>query len=152
MDTSRTRRLPAQIDCPSAQTDRGGVRGFLASSAARTARQRIGYLTETLPTSPEVMALARDAKPTQVFRMAAPCMNGACKNFEGGSCALAQRIVQAMEPVVSGLPPCQIRKTCRWFHQEGKAACLRCPQVVTEAPIHSALDMWVTYGETAPAV
>jgi hypothetical protein len=151
MDTSRTRKLPAQIVCPSAQPTEVGARVFGVVSS-KDGTQRIGYLTETLPTSPEVMALARDAKPTQVFRMAAPCMNGACKNFDGGSCALAQRIVQAMEPVVSGLPPCQIRKTCRWFHQEGKAACLRCPQVVTEAPIQSALDMWVTYGETAPAV
>jgi len=30
-----------------------------------------------------------------------------------------------------GLPACLIRATCRWYQQEGKAACHRCPQVVT---------------------
>ncbi|NCS45084.1 MAG: nitrogen fixation protein, partial [Microcystis aeruginosa BS11-05] len=30
------------------------------------------------------------------------------------------------------LPPCRIRQNCRWWLQEGKAACLRCPQVVTD--------------------
>ena len=24
-----------------------------------------------------------------------------------------------------------IRRTCRWFAQEGRAACLRCPQILT---------------------
>jgi len=36
--------------------------------------------------------------------------------------------------VVSELPSCQIRDTCRWFAEEGGAACLRCPQVVTLVP------------------
>jgi len=30
------------------------------------------------------------------------------------------------------LPPCRIRQSCRWWLQEGKAACFRCPQVVTD--------------------
>jgi hypothetical protein len=33
---------------------------------------------------------------------------------------------------VDGLPPCSIRPGCMWWRQEGKNACLRCPQVVTE--------------------
>jgi hypothetical protein len=44
----------------------------------------------------------------------------------------AQRIVEGLAPVVNALPPCQIRPTCRWFRQEGRNACLRCPQVVTD--------------------
>jgi len=37
-----------------------------------------------------------------------------------------------LDPVVSALPRCAIRPVCRWFRQEGRAACLRCPQVATE--------------------
>jgi hypothetical protein len=33
--------------------------------------------------------------------------------------------------VVDGLPACTIRRECRWFRQEGRAACQRCPQIVT---------------------
>jgi len=33
--------------------------------------------------------------------------------------------------VVDSLPVCTIRPQCRWFRQEGRAACLRCPQIVT---------------------
>jgi hypothetical protein len=38
-----------------------------------------------------------------------------------------------LDPVVSGLPDCAIRPTCRWFREHGKAICLRCPQVVTDS-------------------
>ncbi len=36
-----------------------------------------------------------------------------------------------MPAVDSGPSACRIRPTCRWFTQEGKAACMRCPQIVT---------------------
>ena len=45
-----------------------------------------------------------------------------------------QPLVQNLAPVVSDLPSCQIRDTCRWFAEEGGEACLRCPQVVTLVP------------------
>jgi hypothetical protein len=45
---------------------------------------------------------------------------------------LAAKIVRWVPTVVDKLPACAIRAECRWWHQEGKAACLRCPQVVTD--------------------
>jgi hypothetical protein len=36
-----------------------------------------------------------------------------------------------LPPVVDSLPPCVIRKECRWFAQEGAAACMRCPEITT---------------------
>jgi hypothetical protein len=33
--------------------------------------------------------------------------------------------------VVDSLPACNICRDCRWFRQEGRAACMRCPQIVT---------------------
>ncbi|HEY0183595.1 MAG TPA: hypothetical protein VGC09_12385 [Rhodopila sp.] len=117
------------IRCPSAQPSADGlVIGVVAGTAEA---RRIGYLTEPQPVTQEILALAGPVAPAQVFRMAAPCMGEGCKHFAGGDCHLVKRIVAALDPVVSGLPPCQIRPTCRWFRQEGRAACVRCPQVVT---------------------
>ena len=58
--------------------------------------------------------------------------SGGCKHFKGNTCSLAKRIVEGVPAVVNALPACEIRPTCRWFRQEGKAACFRCPQVMTE--------------------
>src|SRR5262252_1330711 len=69
--------------------------------------------------------------PTEVLRLAAPCAGSACQHFDGANCQLATRTVQLLPILVTGLPACVIRATCRWWLQEGREACLRCPQVVT---------------------
>ena len=51
---------------------------------------------------------------------------------DGKDCQLATRIVQILPRAVDILPPCSIRPECRWYQQEGKAACVRCPQVMTD--------------------
>jgi len=89
------------------------------------------YLNEPLPANPDVLALARPLKPTEVFRLAATCAEHRCPHFDGTDCRLACRIVRMLPPVVDALPPCTIRKECRWFSQEGAAACKRCPEVTT---------------------
>jgi hypothetical protein len=38
-----------------------------------------------------------------------------------------------LPPVVEQLPHCMLRPNCRWFQQEGREACYRCPQIVTES-------------------
>ena len=49
----------------------------------------------------------------------------ACGHFDGRDCPrLATRVVQLLPPVVDGVPPCHLRPDCRWWQQEGKAACL----------------------------
>jgi hypothetical protein len=117
--------------CPSAQPQMADAVVF-AVVAGTPEERRAGYLAEPLPTGEEVLALAAPAKPTEVFRLAASCAGTGCKHFDGLNCRLAERIVQQLSPVVDRLPPCAIRPACRWWCQEGKAACLRCPQVVTE--------------------
>ena len=96
------------------------------------AGDRIGYFTEALPATPEALALPAPALPTEVFRIAAPCAEHRCPHYDGSECQLGHRIARMLDPVVSGLPHCAIRPTCRWFREHGKAACLRCPQVVTD--------------------
>jgi hypothetical protein len=122
-----------QIDCPSSQATDDDARIFGMMTGAPEAH-RVGYLTEALPVSDKLLALAGSAKPTELYRIAAPCAKGNCKHFKSNACTLAQRIVDGIPAVVNALPACQIRSTCRWFRQEGKAACVRCPQVMTDKP------------------
>jgi hypothetical protein len=94
--------------------------------------RRVAYLTRTLPVSDKVLAAAGTAKPTEVLRIASACMGSGCRHFDGADCRLAGRVARMLEPVVNGLPQCAIRPSCRWYRQEGKAACVRCPQMVTD--------------------
>jgi hypothetical protein len=95
-------------------------------------RPRLAYLVEPRPINDEILALTGSVAPTVIFRIGAPCAGHACRHFDGSECLLATRIVQLLPPVVDGLPPCRLRPDCRWWQQEGRAACLRCPQVVTD--------------------
>jgi hypothetical protein len=137
--------MTKHIDCPSAQADAKASRIY-GIMTGPSENRRVGYLTETLKPTAELLALSGEAKPTQLFRIAAPCANGACQHFNG-ACTLAQRIVAASPIVVNALPECQIRATCRWYHQEGADACLRCPQVATDKVDATEHEKWVAMGE-----
>lgn len=127
--------LPAEVRapylmCPSAQQEMSnavilGVRGSSSEDSL------ISYLENPAPVSSKLLALTEPLLPTEVYRIAARCEEKACRHFDGNSCSLATRIVQILPSVVDVLPPCKIRNRCRWFQQEGRAACWRCPQVVT---------------------
>jgi len=99
---------------------------------------RLAHLEVLPPVTDELMTLAGPVSPTEVYRIAAPCLGSGCTHFDGTDCRLAQRIVTLLPPVVEAPPPCALRPSCRWWHQEGRAACLRCPQVVTDS---NAADM-----------
>ena len=118
--------------CPSAQPDMEGARvlGVISGSAEQS---QVAYLNSNVPVTAGLLAAAAPLKPTEVFRFAAHCEENKCRHFDGSHCQLATRIVQILPAVTDGLPPCLIRAESRWFQQEGKAACMRCPQVVTES-------------------
>lgn len=122
---------PTSPFCPSAQPEMAGSVVFGVVSGT-VEEPQLAYLTEPQPVSDELLALAGPVKPTEVFRFAAPCAGHACQHFDGANCLLATRIVQLLPTAVERLPPCRLRPRCRWWQQEGKAACMRCPQVVTE--------------------
>jgi hypothetical protein len=92
---------------------------------------QLQYLNQHVPATPEVLAMAAPLQPTEVFRLAATCAEHKCPHFDGADCQLATRIVQILPAVVDTLPPCIIRQECRWYSQEGRAACYRCPEVTT---------------------
>jgi hypothetical protein len=116
--------------CPSAQPgmDRAMVLGVVQQDGPRPV---VEYLNGRVPATPEILAMAAPLKPTEVFRLAATCAEHKCPHFDGADCRLATRLVTMLPPVVDTLPPCTIRKECRWFAQEGAAACMRCPEITT---------------------
>jgi len=116
--------------CPSAQPgmDRAMVLGVVQQDGSRPV---VEYLNARVPATPEILALAAPLKPTEVFRLAATCAEHKCPHFDGADCRLATRVAKMLPPVVDSLPPCTIRKECRWFAQEGAAACVRCPEITT---------------------
>ena len=124
-------REPGGLLCPSAQPDWEDAFAIGVVGGTPEAPQ-VGYLERPLPVSDELLALAEPALPTEVFRFAAGCVNDACRHNREGSCRLAAKVVAMLEPVTQRLPPCTIRGRCRWFQQEGREACRRCPQVVTD--------------------
>ena len=116
--------------CPSAQPgmDNCKVLGVVQQEGPTA---RLVYLNQPLPATPDVLGLAAPLKPTEVFRLSATCAEGKCPHFDGADCRLAARVVQILPAVVAALPPCIIRKDCRWYSQEGGAACQRCPEITT---------------------
>jgi hypothetical protein len=131
------------ILCPSVTSISPDATVFGVLTGSAEEGFRVGYLTEALPATPELLAAAAPAKPTEVFRAASPCMERGCKHFDGADCQLAKRIAAMLAPVVGALPRCAIRPRCRWFRQEGRDACRRCPQVATEQRNPSALQRTV---------
>ena len=99
--------------------------------SSMTPQPMLLYPKEPVAATPDVLAMAAPLRPTEVFRLSATCATHKCPHFDGADCQLATRIVTLRPPAVDALPPCIIRKDCRWFSQEGGAACLRCPQVTT---------------------
>jgi hypothetical protein len=116
--------------CPSAQPgmDNCRVLGVIDHDAPKP---MLLYLNREMAVTPDVLALAAPLKPTEVFRLAATCEEHRCPHYDGTDCQLATRIVAMVPAAVERLPPCLIRKDCRWYSQEGEAACHRCPQITT---------------------
>jgi hypothetical protein len=116
--------------CPSAQPgmDQCKVLGVVQREGSKL---MLEYLKEPLPATPEILAMAVPLKPTEIFRLSATCEEHKCPHYDGTDCRLATRVVRLLPAVVSILPPCIIRKECRWYFQEGAEGCKRCPEIVS---------------------
>jgi hypothetical protein len=117
--------------CPSARPESvdAVVFGVVGGTAAAP---RIAYLKQPLPITDELVAKASPVTPAEIFRTAASCAGSGCQHFDGKDCRLATGIVEKLPVIVEQLPACSIRRDCRWWQQEGKAACMRCPQIITD--------------------
>ncbi|MDZ8054655.1 MAG: nitrogen fixation protein [Aulosira sp. ZfuVER01] len=117
--------------CPSARPEpkNSVVFGIISGTIAEP---RVAYLKQPQTLTDELIAKASPITPAEIFRTASPCATKGCQHFDGQDCRLATRIVEKLPAIAEELPPCPIRRDCRWWQQEGKAACMRCPQVITD--------------------
>lgn len=97
---------------------------------------RVAYLPKGVELDVAAARSLLPQTPTKAFRFAAHCESERCLHFAAGRCSLAERVVRQLPEVVDALPPCQIRSGCRWYAEQGAAACRRCPQVITMIPRH----------------
>lgn len=117
--------------CPSARPE--SVKSIVFGIVSGTvAKPRVAYLKQQQPVTDELIAQTSPVTLTEIFRTASPCAESGCQHFDGKDCRLAMRIVEKLPVVVEELPPCSIRASRRWWQQEGKTACMRCPQVITD--------------------
>src|SRR5689334_7254904 len=107
--------------------DGARVIGVISGSAEAP---QIAYLERGVSVDSQALGAPSSLDPTEVFRFAASCEERRCAHFTGSECSLAARIVDQLPEVVDILPRCQIRATCRWYAEQGAAACRRCPQVI----------------------
>ena len=121
-----------QTFCPSAQPEWEGAKVFGVVGGTPDAPET-AYLASPAPVTQELLDMAQPVSPDEVFRIAAPCACSGCGHYnsEQSSCRLAEKIVRWVPMVSETLPVCAIRAECRWWQQEGRDACFRCPQVVT---------------------
>lgn len=121
--------MAAPWSCPSAQPDMAGAVAFGVISGS-VDRPLVQYLPRSVPVG-EVMDQLGDAPPGEVLRIGARCEEAACVHNTADQCSLGHRIATVLPAVVQQLPRCTLRSTCRWFDEQGGAACLRCPQILT---------------------
>ncbi len=132
MSETRTHRKSSKsLMCPSADAEMSGsvIFGIVAGTPEEP---QLVHLDRVKQIPPELLTLDAPVKPSEIFRIAATCIENGCAHFDGAKCRLTARIVEGLPTVTDRLPACAIRSTCRWWYQEGAAACLRCQQVVRD--------------------
>jgi hypothetical protein len=123
--------VASELLCPSAQPE---IAGAVAIGLVdhEQSPPSVSYLDKPAQITPELLELAQPLRPTELFRFAAPCQGERCSHWSGSDCNLIGGIVKLLPDGQAALPACGIRPDCRWFAQSGTAACLRCPEVITQ--------------------
>jgi hypothetical protein len=134
---SLNQNSPKPLLCPSsaAEMDNSVIFGIVLGTPEAP---EVFHLNQVQPVPDELLELDAPVKPAEIFRIAAACSEGDCKHYDGNRCRLVERIVNGLPTVAEKLPNCAIRSTCRWWHQSGKEACLRCQQIVRDNCIATA--------------
>lgn len=116
--------------CPSGQPDLPNARVFAIATGTEE-KPELAWLEHSVPVTPELLAKTGAVEPQRIFRIAVACQESRCVHFDGTNCKLAQRVVGILPEFGGPLPRCSVRSSCRWFSQEGRAACQRCPFILT---------------------
>lgn len=124
--------------CPSTSAENGTV--FLGMI---TPARKVAYVTPEVPLDSvrDTLGEADDAGPLESrFRFAGPCVTSKCGFWTGDHCGLGAKLASSYQDAggeEADLPKCAIRRTCRWFAEQGPAACSPCSYVVTEGRFNS---------------
>ena len=127
--------------CPSAPPEWPEAQ-LIGVAEGTVSHPQIRY-TGPRPVTAELLMLASPVTPTEVFRFAARCQENRCRQFDGARCRLAATVVESAlanqvhsqaASASLAIPRCGIRPRCRWWHEQGVAACRRCTQIVTDDP------------------
>jgi len=94
----------------------------------------VAYLGEPIKIDADFVAEARMRQsPERRFRFSAKCQEGACQQWTGTRCGVIDKMLEQLGEIdETTLPKCGIRGYCRWFRQNGVAACHACRLVVTD--------------------
>lgn len=120
--------------CPSSRAESGNL---LFGRVVDGAIERLG--TPLAVDGAFLDAVREFGSPEQRFRFAGRCQEGACAQWTGTGCGVIERVLADVRPPDDGtapaaaLPRCALRARCRWYVQEGAAACGACAHVVTDA-------------------
>ena len=95
---------------------------------------RIGYLGQPLEVDDQFVERAHEGRmPERRFRFVNPCAEGGCHQWTGTRCGVIDKVMTELEGhEAEALPRCGIRPHCRWFAQNGAAACSVCALVITD--------------------
>jgi hypothetical protein len=128
---SNPERNSRELMCPSAEPEMEGsvIFGMVVGTATAP---KLLHFDRVKQIPPELLALESPVRVTEIFRIAATCIEHGCEHFDGKNCRLTSRIIDELPTVTDQIPACPIRATCRWWHQEGGSACQRCQQVVRD--------------------
>lgn len=123
---------PAGKTCPSTSCREGAL-----LLAVMTQRGSLAYIHP--PTPVDAAFVAREVargNPDQRFRFAGPCIEDGCPQWAGTRCAIGDMAAKAVDLGMptsrQHLPACSIRHSCRWYFQQGAAACAACPFIVAD--------------------
>jgi hypothetical protein len=114
--------------CPSAP----GVPGSTVLGVV-TGNGRIAYVSPPVPVDDVFLDAVGTIDLEKRFRFAHACVEGGCPQWTGSRCSVIDSAIEEIATAGdASLPACTIRKTCRWFAQQGRNACAICPLVITD--------------------
>lgn len=124
----------AELLCPSAQPEMENAT-VLGVFEGTEKDRRLSYANESIRVTRELLDSVDGVPATLVYRFAAKCLGNNCVQYGSGHCRLGKQLSNALRTTTDKIPPCTIRSNCRWYNENGTAACLRCSQVVTRMEI-----------------
>ncbi|GLR15787.1 hypothetical protein [Portibacter lacus] len=110
--------------CPSAPLKKG------YSVFGKFIDGKLEYYDEIITIDSEML----DTVKRENVRTTMPCVSKGCGNWSGDKCTVPDQMNFFLTPIEdeSQFENCPLRKSCRWFFQDGIKACGICPLIETK--------------------